>query len=218
MFKNKKILKLFIFYGITALFLLFNAGIFETRVKDEKALLDKVPRTIGEWTSIDLADDKAMEVFLVNDPEGFRPLIRMYRREGVPYSILLSSIEDTKGYQREVHDPRFCYEAQGWTVNTFEDINLNVKGKVIPGMKRLTYNKRASAVKRMEFFGYLTGGEAITSELGLRLIQLKHRMKRLMGMGREHVIYISISADLETKTDPEKDIRMIMEAILAYLV
>jgi len=187
---------------------------------EEPALLSLVPREIGRWRGEDLDQKLALELFLLKDPTFFKALVRAYARSSNGSKVLLTSLEDLKGFQREVHDPRFCYESRGWTVQSYTDFPVSIGHGKNGTLKLLTYSSNTTAEKRMELFGYLMGGDIFTSEAALRWGHIRNRLKRLVRAGREHVVYLSLSADIPAAGQGALagEMKVMMENILSAVL
>lgn len=215
---NQKIARLLLLYILTAALLLPNSGFFDRDVAGTPELLSRIPANIGPWHGKDLDDRRAREFFLVGEDTIFQPMVRTFRRQGNDREIVLNALEDLKGFQRGIHDPRFCYESLGWTIQSFENILIENRqaGSLL---KLLTYTDAAGASRRMEIYGYLADQKVFTSDIALRLTHFANRVKKMFQRPRGHVLYVGISAELEPGREKEllEDLKFLAAEILAAL-
>lgn len=163
--------------------------------------LDGIPRTIGRWTSRDLSRADTDAFFQLDPNSPFGSLIRIYRHPDTARKVVLNALEDHSGFQRSIHDPRFCYESAGWTVLGFEDHLLKLDGNRKIRLKRVAYASSLQAARRVELYGYLVGKDVIVSDFDLIRVRLLNRFKHLAGGARPHILYVGIST--ETTGDPD---------------
>jgi len=195
-----------------------NLELLATGTIDQPKFIPGIPSAIGPWQGKDLDAQKARAFFQVGQDTIFQPLVRTYRKSEKGAEIVLNALEDLKGFQRGIHDPRFCYESRGWTVQSFEDCTL--EGKLAGAtLKLLTYTSSANTSKRMEIYGYLAGGEVFTSDIALRLAHFRNRMLKMIGKNRRHLLYLGASTELKEgdETALLADLKFVMGEILAAL-
>lgn len=217
---RKKIILLSILYVVTAMVLLLSADRFSADVAaDQPTLLSQVPQDVGSWKGVDLDEKMAKDLFLLKDPTYFKALVREYSQRPEGSKVLLTSLEDLKGFQREVHDPRFCYESRGWTVESYKDVAVSTGSDKTGTMMLLTYANKTTPVKRMELFGYLLDGAIFTSEMALRFGHIRNKLKNMARLSGGHVIYLSLSSDLTGPIEPVSadELKSMMEKILIGL-
>jgi len=216
----QKIGRLFLIYLLTVPVLILYSGFSDDEIIAESVLLSRVPKTIGLWQGEDLDDNRAKDTFLLKDTRNFYPLVRTYQKSGAGLNIVMIALEDLKGFQRDIHDPRICYESQGWTVLKYQDIHMLSEKRPLGIMKLLTYTNSTNTVRRMEIYGYLAEGEVFTSDITLRLTHIKNRLMRMFIKSSGHVIYLSLSADLKKHSEEVSlnNLKFLMGEVLGTLV
>jgi hypothetical protein len=212
---SKKIAIIFAIYTAAATLMLLSSPSISSLTRNNNALIKSVPLNIGSFTGTDLGDRAAWDFFLLKDKEGFKPLVRTYHGKDSKTEITLNALEDFAGYQRDIHDPRLCYESRGWTVLSFEDFAVD-----IGTMKLLTFANSISSVRRVEIYGYLVGGRIITSEIGLRIVHLRNRLLNLGGVAGDHIIFLGISTQLIPGGEKKhiKDLQFLMREVVKTLM
>jgi hypothetical protein len=215
---TQKIIRVFFIYLLTAAIIIPNLELPATESIDQPRFLPAIPPAIGPWQGKDLDDQKARAFFQVGKDTIFQPLVRTYRNSKKDTEIVLNALEDLKGFQRGIHDPRFCYESRGWTIQRFEDCTLEGKHAGVT-LKLLTYTNSANTSKRMEMYGYLAGGEFFTSDIALRFAHFRNRMLKMIGKPRRHLLYLGISTELQKgdETTSFENLKFLMGEILATL-
>ena len=157
------------------------------------------------------------KAFVVEDFTYFKPLVRTYTNLG-GQQIVLIALEDLKGYQTNIHDPRFCYESRGWDILAVEDKTIALYGRTV-AVKKLVYVNDQGTEKKMDLFAYRVGSKIVTSDLALRLAHIANRIRALFARETSNVLYLSVSSSLNDQEMDlvEKDETRLMQEILNSL-
>lgn len=215
----QKIGRLFFLYLAIAAVIIPNSDIFYGKIADRPKLLGHIPRRIGDWQGKDLDERKAKAFFLVGENTIFQPLVRTYIDRERDSKIVLNALEDLKGFQRGIHDPRYCYEARGWTVQSYKNCPVKVGDKTVM-LKAITYTNNTNTSKRVEIYCYLGGDKVFTSDIALRLTHFQNRIKSMFQKSREHLLYLGISTEVKDKEGKNalEDLKFMMGHILENLM
>ncbi len=156
-------------------------------------------------------------VFVVEDFTYFKPLVRTYTNLG-GQQIVLIALEDLKGYQTSIHDPRFCYESRGWDILAVEDKTIALYGRTV-AVKKLIYVNHQGTEKKMDLFAYKVGSKIVTSDFALRLAHIANRIRALFARKTDNLIYVSVSSSLKNQQAElvEKEETRLMQEILNSL-
>ena len=131
---------------------------------------DIVPRTFGDWTSIDMNDEVAPreEGSLASKLYG-QTVGRLYTnaKTGVEVMMLLAW-GDTQSNQLQVHRPEVCYTAFGYALLQNSPYNLVISREVSVPARRLRVGKG----DRQQVIVYWTRlGEALPDSLSLQRVE-----------------------------------------------
>lgn len=220
MFPKKKYITLGLLFGLLALFLGFQ---FKTPTsvlwESNPSILGRIPSIIDGWSGENLCEEGMKKAFVVEDFTYFRPLVRTYTNMKGEY-IDLIALEDLRGYQTNIHDPRFCYESRGWDILAFEDKLIPLNGRAVV-VKKLVYVNDQGMGKRMDLFVYKVGPKIVTSDFALRLAHIANRIRALFAGKTDNVLYLSVSSSLnnqEMKLVEKYETRLMQEILRSLFV
>ncbi len=177
---TKKTIILFSLYLLTALVMLLSFRAAESEPLKDESALSRAPYAIDGWEGRDVEITNANDFFILTDTSLFNYILRRYSRDDNSPEILLSALEDLKGTQRDIHDPRLCYESRGWTVLSYDTSIIESSGQDFGTMKVISYTDEKYNIKRFEIFGYISNEKIITNETSLRLAHIKNRVVNTM--------------------------------------
>ena len=216
----QKIVRIFSLYAFTAVCLLLMTASPATVDPGSRSaqIVPRIPQKIGAWEGRDMETRQARAFFIVSDAAGFVPLVRTYTVQKSGGEIVLNALEDLTGHSRDIHDPHFCYESRGWTILNYEKLPIN-GGTYAGQMKWLTFVSGTDNSKRTEIFGYLVDQKIVTSDLALRLVHIRNRIKKLAGWPPSHVVYLGLSLETSNRNEQPHvgNLKSLMEEILRAL-
>lgn len=217
---TKKIILLFSLYLVTGIIILLASRADERNYPAGTSSLLKIPTEIVIWKSEDIILKDANDFFILTNTSSFNYLLRKYKKNESGPEILLSALEDLKGTQRDIHDPRLCYESRGWTVLSYNNGIIGSGEHDFGKMKVISYTNKDYDIKRYEIFGYVSNGKLITKEISLRLVHIRNRIIKIFGGSPDNIIYLNLSADLKHEDSDAilKDFKYLMGEIISILM
>jgi len=165
--------------------------------------IDRMPAAVDGWIGEDMPRDETRRFFLLKDDSPFAALVRTYRHPQYGRRVILNALEDLSGYQRDIHDPRFCYESRGWTVLSFENHAVEWSAGKKAVLKRVAYASSLQAARRVELYAYMVDDKVIVSDFDLLKTRLLQRIKGLTRTAQPHILYIGISTEIEGDLDAQ---------------
>lgn len=174
---------------IVVYLLLAAAGLYVTLHKDimvpANIPLREFPSTIGEWRQISRGEFSD-EILQVLKPTDY--LSAQYvNPQGDKVNLYIGYHGGGKG-GGEIHSPKHCLPGAGWFKQSEQVVTLKVGGKDLP-IVQAVYQKDGEK----ELFNYwfrAKGDETITSEVGLKLAQIRSSISSR----RRDATFIRISA------------------------
>ena len=160
---------------IVVYLLMAAAGLYVTLHKDIKVPanipLRDFPATNGEWRQVSRGEFSD-EILQVLKPTDY--LSAQYvNPQGDKVSLYIGYHGGGKG-GGEIHSPKHCLPGTGWFKLSEQVVNLKVDGRDLPVVQAV-YQKGGEK----EIFNYwfrVKGDEAVTSEVGLKLAQIRSSM------------------------------------------
>jgi EpsI family protein len=115
-------------------------------------LADLIPRTIGPWAVTTMAGMIVATEDQAAPAEGYDQLLtRVYRADGLPTIMLLLAYGSTQGGSLQLHRPETCYPGQGFRLDAFSDVDLDV-GIGNPVHARRFTARRDDRVERLTYW------------------------------------------------------------------
>lgn len=203
------------FIIITASLVLLNRLEIGSNVIVVDKRLDKFPRTIGEYQSIDIPLES--DVIRILDTDVF--IFRRYISQGGNTITFYIGFYGTKKGGRSDHSPRGCYPGAGWAIAKEEKVELIVRSG--DSSRRVFLNMlyvSKGSMKEIVYHWYQTDRQKIISS-GVKM-NINKFMSRLM-YNRNDGAFVRVSSEVNgnpelTRKRLEQFIRDIYPLIIEY--